>query len=62
MSILIKFIAEHGCRAVPLGSDKFLCEEQFAGESFPDTANEFYGPYWTPVPATKVAVRNWLGY
>ena len=59
---LIKVIAEHHARAVPLGSDKLLCEEDYAGDGFPDTAKEFYGPYWTAIPASVSAVRDWLGY
>ncbi|HHV7525907.1 TPA: hypothetical protein ACUNF5_007525 [Burkholderia orbicola] len=59
---LIKFIAEHYARAVPLGDDKLLCEDEYAGDGFPDAANEFYGPYWTQIPATVQAVRDWLGY
>ncbi|WP_143311498.1 hypothetical protein [Burkholderia pseudomallei] len=59
---LVRFIEGHHARAVPLGTDKLLCEEQYSGDGFPDTAREFYGPHWTAIPATSWAVRDWLGY
>ncbi|HDR9474356.1 hypothetical protein [Burkholderia multivorans] len=61
---LIRYIEGHHARAVPLGTDKVLCEENFASYEggFPDESRELYGPYWTPVVATVSDVRNWLGY
>jgi hypothetical protein len=59
---LITFIDAHGFQAVELPNGSLLVAEQFAGEGFPDTACEFYGPYWTVVEPKAQAVRNWLGY
>ncbi|KVV25097.1 hypothetical protein WK78_03110 [Burkholderia cepacia] len=59
---LIEFIAKHYTRAVPLGSGKLLGEDVYAGDGFPDAAGEFYGPYWSQIPATLRDVKDWLGY
>jgi len=56
------FIRTHAVRVVMLPNGKLLGEEQFAGEGFPDTAREFYGPYWTLIENNMQAARDWLGY
>lgn len=56
------FIRAHSAKVVMLPNGKLLCEEQYAGEGFPDTACEFYGPYWTLIENNMRAARDWLGY
>lgn len=59
---LIQIIQAHGARAVALPDGGLLCEVLYAGAGFPDTACEFYGPYWERVEPSINAVRDWLGY
>lgn len=56
------FIRQHSFNVVVLPNGKLLCEEQYAGEGFPDAACEFYGPYWTLVEHNMQSARDWLGY
>lgn len=59
---LISFMEQHAVNAVILQTGLLLAEEQYAGEGFPDTACELYGPYWTVIEPNAQAVRDWLGY
>lgn len=56
------FIRKHSFNVVMLPNGKLLCQEQYAGEGFPDTAKENYGPYWTLIENSMNAARDWLGY
>lgn len=59
---LIRIIRAHGGRAVVLCTGSLLCEVLYAGDGFPDTACELYGPYWETVEPSLAAVRDFLGY
>ncbi|MEX3933287.1 hypothetical protein AB4Y32_16040 [Paraburkholderia phymatum] len=56
------FIRQHAVSVEMLPNGNLICEEQYAGDGFPDAACELYGPYWTVIENSMRAARDWLGY